>query len=70
MAELADRQHGVVGRAQLLDLGVGSRAIEHRLVNGRLHTIHRGVYAVGHRGVWQLRDGGWRLSSLLAAAPH
>ena len=49
IAQLASRQHGVVSRTQLLRLGLGRRAIEHRLENGRLHPLHRGVYAVGHR---------------------
>jgi Transcriptional regulator, AbiEi antitoxin/AbiEi antitoxin C-terminal domain/Protein of unknown function (DUF559) len=49
LAALAGRQHGVVARAQLLDLGLGRRAIAHRIELGRLHPIHRGVYAVGHR---------------------
>lgn len=40
-------QHGVVSRRQLLDLGYSSAAIRHRLANGRLHVIYRGVYAVG-----------------------
>lgn len=57
IGKLAERQHEVVARAQLLDLGVGSRAIENRLAEGRLHRVHRGVYAVGHRllsaeGLW------------------
>ena len=47
IAELAERQHGVVGRAQLLELGVGARAVTHRLERRRLHPLHRGVYAVG-----------------------
>jgi very-short-patch-repair endonuclease len=64
MAGLADRQHGVVGRAQLLDLGIGSRAIEHRLEKGRLHPIHRGVYAVGHPRL--SRDARW-MAAVLAA---
>jgi hypothetical protein len=49
MAELAERQHGVVARAQLLAMGMGPRAVDHRLARGRLHLVHRGVYAVGHR---------------------
>lgn len=50
-------QHGVVSRAQLLELGFASRAIEHRLAKGRLHRLWRGVYVVGRpevseRGRW------------------
>jgi hypothetical protein len=45
--ELARGQHGVVTRRQLLALGFGPRSIEHRLSNGRLHLVMRGVYAVG-----------------------
>jgi Protein of unknown function (DUF559) len=57
MATLATRQHGVVARSQLLERGFGSRGIERRLRDGRLHALHRGVYAVGHplvvqRGHW------------------
>jgi hypothetical protein len=37
-----------VSRRQLAALGLARRAIEHRLESGRLHPIHRGVYAVGH----------------------
>ncbi len=44
---LARKQHGVVARRQLLELGLGDEAIEHRLAKGRLHVITRGVYAVG-----------------------
>ena len=61
---LAERQHGVVGRAQLADLGISRRAIGHRLESGRLHPLHRGVYAVGHRVV--SRDGRW-MAAVLAA---
>jgi Protein of unknown function (DUF559) len=45
--KLAGRQHGVVARRQLLDLGFNSREIEHRVERGRLHLVMRGVYAVG-----------------------
>jgi hypothetical protein len=57
LAALAHRQHGVVSRQQLLDHGVRAEAITYRLKVGRLHSVHRGVYALGHsrlpqRGVW------------------
>jgi hypothetical protein len=48
IAALAARQHGVIARIQLLRLGLGRRAIAHRIEQGRLHIVHRGVYAVGH----------------------
>lgn len=38
----------MVARAQLQSLGLGRGAILHRLEIGRLHAVHRGVYAVGH----------------------
>ena len=44
---LAAAQHGVLSRRQLLDLGYGSRSIEHRVARGRLFPVVRGVYAVG-----------------------
>jgi very-short-patch-repair endonuclease len=48
LAALATRQHGVVSRAQLIALGVSSSAVARRVASGRLHTLHVGVYAVGH----------------------
>jgi hypothetical protein len=48
IAKLATCQHGVVARRQLLDAGVTRHQLNHRLRNGRLHEIHRGVYLVGH----------------------
>lgn len=55
--QLAIRQHGVVGRRQLLSIGIGSGLIEHSLKVGRLVPVFRGVYAVGrpigsHRSAW------------------
>jgi very-short-patch-repair endonuclease len=48
VAQLASDQHGVVTKAQLRGFGLADRAIEARAAAGRLHRIHRGVYAVGH----------------------
>jgi Transcriptional regulator, AbiEi antitoxin/Protein of unknown function (DUF559)/AbiEi antitoxin C-terminal domain len=57
------RQHGVVSRQQLLELGYSSKAIEHRIRQGRLHRIWRGVYAVGRR---ELSDDGHLMAAVLA----
>lgn len=62
MARLAARQHGVVAATQLRWIGFTARAIEIRLASGRLHRIHRGVYAVGHR---TLTVSGFRLAAVL-----
>jgi predicted transcriptional regulator of viral defense system len=48
IAALARRQHGVVTKAQLRELGLADRTIERRVSAGRLHRLHRGVFAVGH----------------------
>jgi very-short-patch-repair endonuclease len=45
---LAARQWGVVSLDELRDCGLSPKAVEVRLRTGRLHPIHRGVYAVGH----------------------
>src|SRR5215203_7252223 len=63
---LAERQYGLVSRAQLLELGLGRRAIEHRLELGRLEPVHRGVYTIGHRLL--SRDGRW-MAAVLACGP-
>jgi very-short-patch-repair endonuclease len=51
IAEVAYRQHGLVTHRQLVELGFGPAAIQHRLRARRLHRVHRGVYAVGHANV-------------------
>jgi len=62
VANLAARQHGVVGRAQLLGLGLSRRAIGRRVDRGLLHPLHPGVYAVGHPDISQ--DGRWMAAVL------
>lgn len=44
---LAERQHGVVTRAQLRGLGLSDAGVDRRVGDGRLHRVHQGVYAVG-----------------------
>lgn len=48
VAEMAERQHGVVSLPQLRDVGLSGAAVQKRVARGRLHKVHRGVYAVGH----------------------
>ena len=48
IAELAALQRGVVSRPQLLAMGIGDSAIATRIRRYQLHSLHRGVYAVGH----------------------
>jgi very-short-patch-repair endonuclease len=48
IARVAARQHGVISRAQLRALGLADSTIGARVAAGRLHRVHRGVYAVGH----------------------
>jgi very-short-patch-repair endonuclease/predicted transcriptional regulator of viral defense system len=65
---LAEQQHGVVTLPQLqLVGGLGRAAVAKRAAVGRLHRIHRGVYAVGRprldtRGRW--------MAAVLACGPE
>jgi len=62
VASVAERQHGVISRRQLLEIGVPSSTIAEWVHAGHLHTVHRGVYAVGHPGV--SREGRWMAAVL------
>ena len=47
IAELAARRHDVVTTAELVAAGLGRGAIARRVADGRLRSLHRGVYLVG-----------------------
>jgi very-short-patch-repair endonuclease len=51
IATIAANQHGVISTAQLGSAGLTREAIAKRARSGRLHRLHRGVYAVGHSRV-------------------
>jgi very-short-patch-repair endonuclease len=63
---LAERQHGLVTLPQLQLHGLGKAAVAKRAKDGRLHRIHRGVYAVGRPYLTQ--HGHW-LAAVLACGP-
>src|SRR4051812_42324621 len=67
LAEIARNQWGVASRRQLEALGLDRGAIHHRLRSGRLHRLHRGVYAVGHAYV--TKRGRW-MAAVLAYGEH
>ena len=66
IAALAARQHGVVAHRQLIRLGLDRNAIQYRLRVGRLHSLHRGVYAVGHT---KISSTGRDMAAVLACGP-
>jgi hypothetical protein len=49
IGRIANRQHGVVTRSQLLAAGISSDQIAWRLRKKALLRVHPGVYRVGHR---------------------
>jgi very-short-patch-repair endonuclease len=59
----AAKQHGVVLRRQLLDVGFTPSAIKHRISRGDLHPMWRGVYAVGRPEVDKY--GRWMAATLI-----
>src|SRR5436305_10204398 len=67
LAEVAARQHGLVARRQLIEAGWSKGSIEKRVRRGRLHRMHAGVYAVGHRQNFQRM---WWMAAVLASGPE
>lgn len=66
VAELADRQHGVVERGQLLALGMSAERVKSWIRLGRLYPLHAGVYAVGSKPLPVL---GRPMAAVLACRP-
>jgi very-short-patch-repair endonuclease len=66
LAELARLQYGVVATRQLAALGYSAGAVSDAAAAGRLHRVHRGVYAVGHR---LIDDYGRCLAAVLHCSP-
>lgn len=60
---LAGRQHGLVTRGQLVEMGFTRSAIAHAVHTRRLWRVHRGVFAVGRREL--TREGVW-LAAVMA----
>jgi Transcriptional regulator, AbiEi antitoxin/Protein of unknown function (DUF559) len=66
IARIAARQHGVISLLQLKALGLTSSGVRRRVAAGRLHRMHRGVYAVGHP---RLTVKGRWMAAVLAGGP-
>ena len=64
LVETLGRQHGVVSRTQLLQLGMSSRSIERRKAAGEFVGVHSGVYRVAVAPMSEMQ----RLWAALAAA--
>jgi very-short-patch-repair endonuclease len=62
---IAAQQHGVVARAQLLAAGVDGSALDRAVCAGKLHRVHRGVYAAVAPEL--LTEEGHLVAALLAA---
>ncbi len=65
--EFAARQHGLIARRQLDELGLARRVVESWERSGRLLSVHRGVYAIGQARLSQ--HGRW-MAAVLVAGPQ
>lgn len=62
---LATRQHGVVTRAQMLELRLSGSAVGRRLKSGRLRPLHLGVYRLAPLGSERTTE----MAAVLAGGP-
>lgn len=63
---IAARQWGVITREQLIECGLSARTVTRWCSAGRLHCIHRGIYAMGHPS---LSPEGFLVAALFHAGP-
>jgi hypothetical protein len=47
VTQFAEKEHGVLGCHELYGLGLTASSVRRWTADGRLHRVHRGVYAVG-----------------------
>lgn len=66
VSDLAGSQRGVVSHAELRGLGIAPSTIQRWRETARLHSIHRGVYLVGHGAA---PEGAHETAALLACGP-
>ncbi len=57
----------MISAGRLIDLGASRSVVAAWTASGRLHRLHRGVYAVGHLALTQR---GRELAAVLACGPH
>lgn len=62
MVAVAARQHNVIGRAQMMGLGLGYDAIRARCESGWLNELFQGAYAVGRGNL--TRRSYWKAASI------
>lgn len=67
IAELAERQYGVVSVSQLGELGLSPSGVRKRVGRARLHRVHRGVFAVGRPGLGT--EGAYMAAALAVRGP-
>jgi very-short-patch-repair endonuclease len=63
IARVAERQHGLVSRKQLRDLGMTEGGISAAIATARIYRVFPQVYAVGHR---RIGERGGLLAAVLA----
>lgn len=65
ISQLAGRQHGVIGAAQLRELSVSRSAVSSRVRTGLMKCVLPRVFAVGPAAT-ELTEQGWRMAAVLA----